>query len=481
MTDRPAEAPAFSGSSGFRRAFAINFASQAGGSLLLFGVSLGMARLLSPAQLGLYAIAAVCANIAHVLRDCGVAGYLQREQDLTPEKIRRALGLLCGCCWPLGLLLFVAAWPLSGLYGQAELRPLLQVLALGFAFVPFSATMAGLMHRELAAGRIAYVSRAGNAAYALTGLGLAYAGCGAMSLAWANLASIAACCLAYLPLRPPGLWPSFARLEGMARFGTASLLTNMLGAVNNALPSLLLGKFASPEQVGLLGRANAAVGLLSAVAGSSMNFGSLAWLARVHHRNEPLASVLNRSAALLTGIGWPVLALIALLGRELVALLFGPAWSASVPAIPALALAAAVGLTFNFSSTGLTAIGRPDLAAWPIVLSAALRIGSVFFCFDGGATQFAALMLIAALATAPLQLLLNTRHLGQSPASMVQALWPSLLATGASALPVLALGPYGLMLVPPAWFLTLQLSGHPLSVEIHQLLPLLRLRSTIRK
>ncbi len=468
---------------GFRRAFAINFASQTGASVLQFLVSLGMARLLSPAQLGLYAIAAVCANIVHVLRDCGVAGYLQREQDLTPEKIRRALGLLCGCCWSLGLLLFLAAWPLGRLYGQAELRPLLQVLSLGFAFVPFSATMAGLMHRELAAGRIAYVSRVGNAAYALTGVGLAYAGCGAMSLAWANLASIVACCLAYLPLRPAGLRPSFARLEGMARFGTASLLTNMLGAINDALPSLLLGKFGSPAQVGLLGRANSAVGLFSLVAGSSMNFGSLAWLARVHHRKEPLASVLNRSTALLTGVGWPVLALIALLDRELVALLFGPAWSACVPAIPALALAAAIGLTFNFSGIGLTAIGRPDLAAGPIVLSAVLRIGLVLFCFDGGATQFAALMLIASIAIAPLQLLLNARHLGQSPASIAQALWPSLLVTGACALPVLALGPYGLLLVPPAWCITLQLSGHPLSAEIHQLLlpPLLRLRSTIRK
>ena len=464
---------------GMRRAFALNFLSEAGATLVQFFVSLAMARLLSPAQLGLYAIAAVFANVGHVLRDGGVAGWLQREQDLTLEKIRRALGLACCTSWPVAVLLFLAAWPLGRAFGQPGLRPLLQVLALGFVFVPFSATMAALMHRELAAARIAYVSRVGTAAYALTGPGLAWAGCGAMSLAWAHLATIVACCAAYLPLRPSGLRPSFGRLPGMARFGTASLLTNTLGALNGALPELLLGKLGSPAQVGLLGRAQAAVGLFSSLTGSALNFGSLSRLARVHQRNESLAAVLNRSAALLTGVAWPLLALIALLGRELVQVMFGPAWLGSVPAIPALAGMAAIGISFNFSALGLTAVGRPDLAAWPLALTALLRIGAALLAFTGGAAQFAALLLAAALVVVPLQLLLNARHLGQSAASMGRALWPSLLVTAASVLPVLALRAWGLPLALLAWYLTLKLSGHPLGAEVDQLLS--RLRSTIRK
>lgn len=56
-----------------------------------FFVTIILARLLSPSEIGVFSIAAVTVSIAHVFRDFGVGAYLQREKDLNPEKIRAKL------------------------------------------------------------------------------------------------------------------------------------------------------------------------------------------------------------------------------------------------------------------------------------------------------------------------------------------------------------------------------------------------------
>lgn len=477
----------------FRQAFLINLASSSATTAVNFLVSIALARLLTATQLGAYAVALVFVNLVHVLRDFGVSAYLQREPELTPEKIRGALGLLCCTSWLSALLVFAASAPLGRYFGDDAVRRVLQVLPLGMLLLPFGATVAALMLRELDAAPLAVVARIGTAAYAVGALALAWLGFGAMSLAWANVLNIAACSLAYLALRPAGLsWrPSCRNWAGIAGFGAGALLAGALNAVNNALPELLLGRLGSTAQVGLLGRANATVNLFGALAGQAVNFGALSRLADAHRREQSLLPILGRSIALLTGVAWPALAVIGVLGNELVLALFGSRWTACVPAIPALALAAALGTSFNYSGAALTAIGRPRLAALPMAATALARVGLAALLFDGELLSFAWIMLGASMLALPVQLGLQVRLLGQTPASLCGAVWRSLLVALACAGAVLALRPCLPAASPPAltlalavplallaWYGALHLSGHALLGEVHRLL---RLRSTIRK
>jgi len=478
---------------GFRRAFLINFASSTSGTVVHFVVSLLLARLLGPTEMGVYAVALVFVNVAQVFRDFGVSSWLQREPDLTPDKVRAGLGLLCCTTTLMAVVLVAGSAPLSRYFRQPEVQPILRVLALGFVLMPFSAVMAALMLRDLAAARLAYVSRLGTAAYAITCLGLAMQGFGAMSLAWAYLANIVACSLAYVPLRPKGQswWPSSRNWGGIVRFGAGSLLTQTLVAVNNALPDLLVGKLGTTAEVGLLGRAGSTVNLFSTIAGSAINFGALPYLANAHHRRAALEPLLNRSAALLTAVAWPVLALTGLFAGDIVLTLFGPRWAACVPAVPALALVTAIGMLCNYGGAALAAIGRPDLASAPVVVTAAVRVALAVWLFHGDVASFAVIMLAGSLAALPLQLGLHARCLGQSPGSMAKAVLPSLMVTvacGGAAWTLAHCLPAGL---PPAdrlvlsvtagfvaWYAALRLTGHELAAEVHRLL---RLRITIRK
>ena len=478
---------------GFRRAFLINFASATGGAVVHFGVSLVLARLLAPADMGAYALALAFVNIAQVARDFGVSGWLQREPDLTPHKIRDALGLSCALSALVALALVIGSGPLGGHLGQPEVATILRVLALGLVAMPFNAVMAALMARELAAARIAYVSRLGTAAYALIAVGLALLGFGAMSLAWANLANVVACSVAYVPLVPKGQlsWPGCRNWGGILRFGAGSSLTQLLSTLNQALPDLLLARLGSTTQVGLLGRANSAVNLFGTVVGLSINFGALPRLADAHHRGQALAPLLNRATAMLTAVAWPVLALTGLFADQVVATLFGPKWTACAPAVPALALVAAIGMLLNYSNAALSAIGRPDLAAIPVAASALVRVVLAGWLYRGDLASFAWILLAGSLAALPLQLRLNARHLSQSARSIARGMLPSLVVTVvsvgaawslATVLPRAMPGPARGLLSAcggvAAWVAALQATGHELAAELHQLL---RLRITIRK
>ncbi len=457
-----------------RRAFLGNLAASGGETAMRFLLGLALARLLRPAELGLFAMATAVFGIAQLLRDFGVSAYLQREPVLTSRRFSACLGLLA--CTTLAVLLglLLLAEPLSGLLGQPGLAPLLRVLALGLPVSAFGSVMAALQLRELAAARIARVSWLGVISQAAVALSLSAGGAGALGLAWAQVAAAVACGLVYVGWRPSHLaWRPAARGWGeVLRFGGASLFASGLGGLHAALPDLLLGRLGVPHQLGLLGRAQATVNLLQVVAGQALNFGALPLLSDRHARGQALAPVLRRATALLTGLGWPLLALTVAYGEPLVRLLYGPAWLDCVPALLPLALVAALLLAFTQFNAALAAVGRPELAAWPTAVSLAARISFGLLLFDGSLASFAWAMGAAALVALPVQLGLAARLLGLPPRALLGAL-------GGSALATLAVLAVPLSVAPLAWLAVLRWTRHPLLDEALQLLA--RRRMTSRK
>jgi O-antigen/teichoic acid export membrane protein len=454
-------------------------------------VSIILARILSPSEIGVFSITVVFVNIAHVFRDFGVASYITREKNLTPEKIRSAIGVLYTSTWAIALGIYLASGLIAQYFGYPAIENVTKVLALGFVLIPFSSLMLALMLREFEADKIAWVTLAGTAAYSITCLTLAYLGYGTMSLAWANFANILACALAYLPFRPKGLpWlPSFSGWGRIIHFGSGTILANLSNTLNNAVPDLLLGKLGSAHQVGLLSRANSTVNIFTYVAGSAVNFGSLSYISKAHHDNKPLAPLLGRAVLLLTGIGWPALVGTVVFGEEIVLLLYGSMWLESVPAIAPLAWAAALAMLFNYSRAALTAIGLPYLAAIPLMISAAARVSLGLLFYDGTLSSFAWIMLGGSIASLPVHLFLQSRHLRFGSVTLAKMIWPSGQIAGVCLLSAFIIkfvmsayvDPTMLLMIAIPfviliWFGTLVLIEHPLHVEIRILLKAAALR-----
>lgn len=457
----------------FRRAFLVNLASSTGGVATRFVLGLLLARLLQPAELGLYALGMAVFGVAQLLRDAGVSAYLQREPELTDARFSACLGLVASTTVAGTLALWLLAEPLARHFAQPGLAPLLDVLALGLLLSAFGSVAVALQLRELAAARIAWVSRLGTLSHAGVAIVLSTAGWGAMGLAWAQVANIAVCALAHAFMQSPRRsWrPSLQGWSEVWRFSSGALLVGLLNGVNGVLPDLWLGQLGSARHVGLLGRAQATVGLLQAVAGQAMGFGVLPVLADRHARGQALEPALRRAMALLTGLGWPLLALTVAYREPLVHFLYGPAWADCTPAVLPLACAAALGMAFAQLNAGLAAVGRPGLAAMPTAVTLAARLGLGLALFDGSLASFAWALCASACMALPVQMRLAARHLGQPPRALLSAV-------GGSAVAALAVVLVPWTLAPLAWLAVLRWSGHPLPDEALQLV---RRRMTSRK
>lgn len=467
-----------------RRSLIINFFSSSGATMLKFLVSILLARILSPSEIGIYSMTAVFVNFAGVFRDFGVSGYLQREPNLTPDKMRSASGVVLTTSWLIAVVLYLASGALGAWFDEPGIVPVMQVLALGFVFIPFGSVTNALLAREFAAEKQAWVSAAGTISFCVSCLVLANLGFGSMSLAWANLINILVCMFALMPMRPRNVpWlPSFSHWRSVANYGAGSLLTNMTVAVNNAIPDILLGKLGSAAQVGLLSRANSTVQIFIHVAGSTMNYGAISYMSQVYHRGEPLAPVITRATVLLTGIGWAALGLTAVLGHDIVLALYGPTWLEAVPAILPLTLAAAAVMTFNYNSSAMAAIGRPYLSSVPVLGMLLARIALGVLLYDGSLAGFAWALCLATFMSLPLRIMLQKRYFAMRLRSLLRALVPSAVVTLGSVgagmllamlLPATLAPMVRLLVMAPilavTWYLLLRLTRHELVGEVHRL------------
>lgn len=449
--------------------------------MLQFVVSVVLARLLKPSEIGVFSMTVVIVNVAHIFRDFGVASYIQREPNLTVEKMRSAIGVMLVSSWTICAALLLLSSSISAWFDEPAMAPVMRVLALGFFVIPFGSITNSLLIRSFSADKQAVVSAASTLTYCGACLGLALLGFGTMSLAWANLISIIVTALALAPMRPRGTpWlPGWAYWRDVAHFGLGTLVVNCTGAVNNAVPDLVLGKLGNARLVGLLSRANSTVSIFSYVAGSTVTYGAVSYLSQAHHRGEPLAPLVARATALLTGVGWPAFACTALLGSDIVLALYGQNWNACVPAILPLTIAAAVGMLFHYTPSVLIALGRPYLGAIPVVCVLIFRLGLGYLLYDGTLASFAWAICLATLAAAPLMMQQQRYYVGLS--GLVHALGPSavvafmcLLTCGALQL-LLPMEPGLTRLLAIAaplllvWYFALRLTRHALLEEIHRL------------
>ena len=243
--------------------------------LLTAGVTLVLARLLSPADYGLFALAAAIQAVAQVTSGAGLSAALIRQPEDPSEHQQRAVS---GFLLVTGLAFFAltAAAALAGLPALGVHGGALGVIAVTAVAVPLYALRAVpmvLLERHLRFGRVAIVETAETLAFNAFALAGALAGLGAYSLAGGVPAAAAAGLLTVRTLHRPGTGLSLD-----------------LGVVR---PLAHFGLRASALQVLTLARGLGFVTLVTVIAGTSVT-GFYAMATRLFAFPAALASAVQR-------------------------------------------------------------------------------------------------------------------------------------------------------------------------------------------
>ncbi len=440
-----AAAPATDQAAGLRRKAvrggAVLIATRLLTQVVVWAVTLVVARLLSPYDYGLMTTGLIFVSLADLLAEAGVGKALIQKKDLAPEDLAEAFTLNLLLSAGLYAALFALAGPASLWLETPAFTDFLRVLGLLLLLTPLRSVPLALLDRELHMGRQSVVHVASAVVQAGLVLALALAGMGYWALAAGALMSrvLEVAALVWFAGWRPRLRLPGARARGLLAFGIHVSLASLLWFVYSNSDYAIVGRLAGPVALGYYALAFQLISLPVQKLTANVNQVAYPVFCRLQHDRARLRNWYLRLTVLLGSFGVPTLAGMVLVAEDGFAVVLGPKW---VDAVRPFQLLAGAGVLMVFSHSLpplLNALGRPDIntkytLACTLVFPACFVAAGLLYGLTG--------ICLAWLAVYPVMvavLLWWTKPLtGVGPLDLLRAQLPVLGAVGLMAVAVLA-------------------------------------------
>ena len=469
-----------------RRSIAWSSAQSYLGTALQLVSTVVLSRVLTPTEVGTFAVAAVFSALASNFRDFGIAEYLIQEKNLGERQIRAAFAVNIGVSWLMALLLLAGSGVAGGFYREDEVGAVMGIQALSFLLIPFGAINMAWFRREMNFKPMFVAGVLADVAGLVVAITLALQGFGASSLAWASVAGVVATVAVSLWFRPPGFprWPALRGLREVLTFGGYASGIYVLGQLGKGMPEMVIGRVQDVTAVGIYSRGSGLVQLFRQLVVRGIMPVCLPYFARSVREEGNVNRAYTRGVAILTAVGWTFLGFLAISAQPAILLVYGDQWGAAVPLAQVLCLAAAVELVHYLAKEALLSHGevrrasRLQLELQSVQLAgllAGLPFGLIGACWGLLAGQIVGLW----LSQRALQATTGLRSL-----DVLAACRPSLLLAGLALLPQSALllidasTPrqellwmfVGGILTAGAWLAAMHRLQHPLWFELSNML-----------
>ena len=398
-----------------------------------------MARLLTPREAGVFAVAAVFATLGSTFRDFGIAEYMIQEAQLTQDKIRAALAANIALSWSVGLLLLAISGPVGEFYRHAGVTDVIRVQALGFVIIPFGALSMAWYRRSLNFQPMFVATLLSSLTSFSVAVSLALIGFSYMSLAWSALSGVAVTVAVSFWFRPSGFprWPGgWAELPKVLHFGKHATGVYLVGQFGRSAPEMVIGRVIGLDAVAFFNRAGGLYEIFQRTVLRAVMPVCLPFLAKRSREGHALAGGYATMVGLLSAVGWPALALLGLGAYSAVRIIYGSQWMLSVPLAQIICMVGAVELVHSLSKEALIAAGRIDRSNLLQALVQGSRVIGLLAVIPFGLKGAAWGLLGAAVVGCVLSQWMLSRVIGLRAADLAAACLPSLLVTLVASAPL---------------------------------------------
>lgn len=429
---------------------------SAGGQGVSFLVFLALARLLSPADFGVIAVATVYVLVAQYLIFQGLGQAILQFEDLDELHLDTIFWINFGVGSTLVALTLAGAstaeaWIRTpGLGGVLRgLSPVLLIAAL--TDVPNNLLTREMRFRKLASRTfLSYL--AGGAAAILC----AFRGAGAWSLV---AQQITVWLVNFVMLWSATSWrPRFRfclqRARRLLRFGVHLLWSDLVGLVNRRSDQLFVSRFFGPVIGGFYSVGARVAMLVGEVLVRSFGRVTVTVLSRLQNEGARFNSAVYEAVEMQSALILPVAVGFSLVAPDVVAIFLGPKWTAAVPIMQALLLAGPFEALSTVHQSTLVARGKPQWCSTLATLQAVASLAIFAAALRWGPAGVAAGYALRGLLLYPVELAVLRRVAGLAPSRFFRLLSPqagaALLMAGAVLLLRTQLAPLSPFLLLPA-------------------------------
>lgn len=322
-----------------------------------------LARLISPAELGVYAISSSVVILAIELRALGIGPYLIREEHLNSEKIKSATGLMLVISGGLGLLIFAGAPLASHFYREPALKILLWITAATFFLTPFSSVPNALITREMKFHQIFVIKIVSTLVLTVSTILLVLLGYSYYGMAWGIFLGALSEFFLNNYYRPKGApWlPSFKGISGMMRFGIYLSMSQLFVRFSESISDLVLGRIGSKAEVGMFSRGFGFLLFVNRIIGQAVEPLILPFLSETRRDGGSVKQAYIKIILLQGAFSMPIFAVIHVAAFPAIRLLFGEQWDSAVPIASIMTYWAIFQSIHGFSSSALISLGEEKL------------------------------------------------------------------------------------------------------------------------
>jgi O-antigen/teichoic acid export membrane protein len=349
-----------------------------------FALGLVLARLLTPADFGVYAVALAVTAFAMHVNDAGIiAACVQWRGKLEEMAPTGAAIAVLSSVFLYGVL-WLAAPGFATLSGAPEATPVVRLLTLIIVVDGITAVRVAALLRRFEQDRLTKATMIGWLAGAAVTLPMAFAGAGAYSFASGGLAtSVVTGALVFRMANLP-IKLGFDReiAKKLFRFGLPLAASLGIEALLLNADYVIVGNVLGVAAMGYYLLAFNVSSWVPGLLGSAVRWVSVPSFSRLAEQDaETLALGVRRSVPLLLAAILPVAVVIAILSPQLVDFLYGEKWGPSAVALRYLMVLMVVRMLASLAFDILTALGSTRYtvwlnAGWAVALVPALWVGA---------------------------------------------------------------------------------------------------------
>lgn len=336
--------------------------SQAVSFVLRTGSLMILARLLSPKDFGIVGMVTAAIGILNLFRDFGLSTATVQQVTVTNEKystlfwinifVGTALGVLCVCIAPA----------IGAFYHEPRLVAITMAMAAAFVFNAAGTQHAAILQRQMRFTVLSAIDVSSLFLSSAVGIGMAMGGYGYWSLVLMALIGplFSTVCMWLTSRWIPGPLRRGVGLRSAMRFGGTVTINTLIVYVAYNLDNLLIGRVWGAQALGIYDRAYTLIN----IPGNNLTaaIGGIAFptLARVQDAPGRLRSYFLKGYSFVLGLTVPITIYCALFASDLIFVILGPKWNATVPIFRILAPATLALSMINPFAWLLLATGRVE-------------------------------------------------------------------------------------------------------------------------
>lgn len=322
------------------------------GILISLAVTAVLARLLSPKDFGIVAIATVIINFFNIFTNIGFSTAIIQNKELTTKDMDNIYAFTLWLGIAIGGLFFLSSWGIAHYYQSSQLIIICQLLSISLFFSAAAIVPNTLFYRDKKFKFIAYRTSLIQLITGLLAVTAALTGAGLYTLTIQPILSSMLVYIVALKKYPTKFQFTFdiESIKKIWNYSTYQFLFNLVNYFTRNLDKILIGKYMGMNYLGYYEKSYRLMMLplqnITFVITPVMH----PVLSEFQNDLDKLGYINERITRLLAFIGFPLSTLLYFCADELVLIFFGNQWLASIPIFKILSLT--VSLQLVLSSSG---------------------------------------------------------------------------------------------------------------------------------